>query len=119
MFRKVEAKYTKFTLMHFLTTLAGNVTGFEVYVGKNNDLNDDTFCADDPGSATGNTVKLFCGKKMEANYLTILVPGESKRLGICELYVNGGKARRKTEFVIILVSDNAVLIIGAYVETKM
>ena len=73
---------------------AGNVTGFEVYIGKNTDLSADNFCADDPGISTDNTVKLFCGKKMEAKYLTVLVPGESKRLGICELYVSGGNRNR-------------------------
>ena len=70
----------------------GNATGFKVYVGKNTDLSEDSLCADDPGISTGNTVEIFCRKKMEAAYLTILVPGEYKRLAICEIFVNGGKS---------------------------
>ena len=74
----------------FSRIIVENATGFEVYIGKTPDRNVDTLCAVDPGISTENMVDVFCGRRMEAPYLTIALPGDSRELDICEVIVNNG-----------------------------
>ena len=69
---------------------ADNVTGFEVYIGNTPDRNADTLCAVDEEVESENTVDVFCGRRLEAPYLTIALPGENRELDICEVIVNNG-----------------------------
>ena len=62
-----------------------------MYIGKTPDLNVESLCAEDPGVSSENAVELLCSRRMEAAYLTVLLPGEFRKLEICQVLLNNGK----------------------------